>query len=82
MSIIKELNQDIKKIVEKSGYKVDNLLLQPSGRRDLGEFQLNDAMNLAKEYKKSPRIIAEDIVTRTRKRWKIYQSKYSWTRIY
>ena len=62
MSIIKELNQDIKKIVEKSGYKVDNLLLQPSGRRDLGEFQLNDAMNLAKEYKKSPRIIAEDIV--------------------
>jgi arginyl-tRNA synthetase len=62
MSIIKELNQDIKKIVEKSGYKVDNLLLQPSGRRDLGEFQLNDAMNLAKEYKKSPRTIAEDIV--------------------
>ena len=62
MSIIKELNQDIKKTVEQAGYKVENLLLQSSGRRDLGQFQLNDAMNLAKEYKKSPRIIAEDIV--------------------
>ena len=62
MSIIKELNEDVKKLVEKAGYKVDNLILQPSGRRDLGEFQLNDAMNLAKQYKKAPRIIAEDIV--------------------
>ena len=62
MSIIKELNEDVKKLVEKAGYQVDNLILQPSGRRDLGEFQLNDAMNLAKQYKKAPRIIAEDIV--------------------
>ena len=62
MSIIKELNEDVKKLEEKAGYQVDNLILQPSGRRDLGEFQLNDAMNLAKQYKKAPRIIAEDIV--------------------
>ena len=62
MSIIKELNEDVKNLVEKAGYQVDNLILQPSGRRDLGEFQLNDAMNLAKQYKKAPRIIAEDIV--------------------
>lgn len=62
MSIIRELNNDIKKIVENAGYKVENLILQPSGRRDLGQFQLNDAMNLAKIYKKSPRVIAEDIV--------------------
>ncbi len=62
MSIIKDLEKDIKSIVEKSGYQVENLILQPSGRRDLGQFQLNDAMNLAKVYKKSPRVIAEDIV--------------------
>ena len=62
MSIIKDLEKDIKSIVEKSGYQVENLVLQPSGRRDLGQFQLNDAMNLAKVYKKSPRVIAEDIV--------------------
>ena len=62
MSIIKDLEKDIKSIVEKSGYQVENLVLQPSGRRDLGQFQLNDAMNLAKVYKKSPRVIAVDIV--------------------
>ena len=62
MSIIKNLEKDIKEIVENSGYQVDNLVLQPSGRRDLGQFQLNDAMNLAKVYKKAPRVIAEDIV--------------------
>lgn len=62
MSIIKSLEKDIKDIVEKAGYQVENLVLQPSGRRDLGQFQLNDAMNLAKVYKKAPRVIAEDIV--------------------
>lgn len=62
MSIIKELNKDIKDIVEKAGYQVENLTLQPSGRRDLGQYQINDAMTLAKQYKKAPRMIAEDIV--------------------
>ena len=62
MSIIKELNEDISKLVKEAGYEAENLVLQPSGRRDLGEFQLNDAMTLAKTYKKSPRIIAEDII--------------------
>lgn len=62
MSIIKELNEDISKLVKEAGYETENLVLQPSGRRDLGEFQLNDAMTLAKTYKKSPRIIAEDII--------------------
>lgn len=62
MSIIKELNEDISKLVKEAGYETENLVLQPSGRRDLGEFQLNDAMTLAKIYKKSPRIIAEDII--------------------
>lgn len=42
MSIIKDLEKDIKSIVEKSGYQVENLILQPSGRRDLGQFQLKD----------------------------------------
>ena len=62
MSIIKDLNENMKKIVEKAGYQEENVILQPSGRRDLGQFQLNDAMNLAKTYKKNPRIIAQDIV--------------------
>lgn len=62
MSIIKKLNTDLEKLVESAGYSVENLVLQPSGRRDLGQFQLNDAMTLSKIYKKAPRLIAEDII--------------------
>ena len=67
MSIIKNLTNDIKQIVKRAGYEVENLVLQPSGRRDLGEYQLNDAMTLAKEYKKNPREIATDIANELEK---------------
>lgn len=62
MSIIKNITKELQNIVKQAGYEVDNLVLQPSGRKDLGQFQLNDAMPLAKKYGKNPRIIAEDIV--------------------
>ncbi|MBR2247705.1 MAG: arginine--tRNA ligase [Bacilli bacterium] len=62
MSIIKELTEDIKKIVKKAGYEVENLVLETSNRPDLGQYQINDAMNLARTYHKNPREIAEDIV--------------------
>lgn len=61
MSIIKNLTKDIEKIIKDAGYEVENLKLAASGRRDLGEFQINDAMNLSKKYHKNPREIAEDI---------------------
>ena len=67
MSIIKSLTNDINKIIKKAGYEVENLVLQPSGRPDLGQFQINDAMNLAREYHKNPREIATDIVTELEK---------------
>ena len=44
MSIIKKLTQDLQEIVKQAGYEVENLVLQPSGRKDLGQYQLNDAM--------------------------------------
>lgn len=62
MSIYNELEEDLKKIVKKAGYDVEHLFLEPSNRRDLGEFQLNDAMQLAKSYKQNPREIANKIV--------------------
>ena len=62
MSIIKELTASLKDLVKEAGYEVENLNLQPSGRKDLGQYQLNDAMTLAKKYGKNPRMIAEDIV--------------------
>lgn len=62
MSIIKELTEELKQIVISAGYEVEELLLQPSGRKDLGQYQLNDAMMLAKKYGKNPRVIAQEIV--------------------
>ena len=61
MSILKELIEDIKQDVKKAGYEVENLAIEPSNRRDLGEYQLNDAMQLARTYHENPREIANKI---------------------
>ena len=61
MSILKELIEDLKQNVKKAGYEVDTLAIEPSNRRDLGEYQLNDAMQLARTYHENPREIATKI---------------------
>ncbi len=63
MSIIKELKEEITKYVKEAGYDNDDLKIEPSNRKDLGEYQLNDAMQLAKTYHENPRAIAEKIVS-------------------
>ena len=67
MSILKELELEIKNIVKKAGYEVDILAMEESNRKDLGEYQLNDAMQLAKTYHENPRSIAEKIKTELEK---------------
>ena len=61
MSIIKDLEKQVEKKIEESGYKIDNFKFQVTNRPDLGEYQINDAMQLAKKYHKNPREIAENI---------------------
>ena len=63
MSIYKELENDLLKMIIKAGYETDKLYLEESNRKDLGDYQLNDAMQLARFYHKSPQIIANDIVS-------------------
>ena len=67
MSIINNLQKDLIEIIKKAGYEVDTLAFTPSNRRDLGEYQLNDAMQLTKKYHENPRIIAEKIVSELEK---------------
>lgn len=62
MSMFKDLEKELKNVINKAGYETGKLFLEPSNRRDLGEYQLNDAMQLAKKYHENPRIIAEKIV--------------------
>ena len=58
MSFIKETENYLINIVKECGYEIDNIILESSSRRDLGEFQINVAMALAKKYGKNPRDIA------------------------
>ena len=62
MSIIKELEKEVEEKIKKAGYKCENFVFTPSSRPDLGDYQINDAMALAKVYQEPPRAIAEKIV--------------------
>lgn len=63
MSFIKETEKYISDVIKKCGYDFDTVILESSSRRDLGEFQINCCMNLAKKYGKNPREIADQIVS-------------------
>ncbi len=61
MSLIKDLEKDIEKIIISAGYNAKDIMFQLSNRQDLGQYQINCAMSLAKQYRKNPREIASDI---------------------
>lgn len=67
MSIIKKINDDLKESLKHLGYDVENINLLPSKVKELGDFQINEAMPLAKKYGKNPRAIAEEIVEEIKK---------------
>ncbi len=67
MSILRNIENDITEMMCKLGYNIEKVNLQPSGRPELGEFQINDAFSLAKENHCNPREIAEKIVTELEK---------------
>ncbi len=62
MSYIKATENYLTNLLKECGYELDSVVLESSQRRDLGEFQINCAMNLAKKYGKNPRDIAQEIV--------------------
>lgn len=62
MSLIKETEKYIKDILNELNYNIDNVLLEKSNRHELGQFQLNFSMKLAKEYHKSPIDIAKEVI--------------------
>lgn len=58
MSYIKKLKQDLIDMFKRAGYEVSDIDLTTSNRPELGDFQINDAMRLAKIYGESPVSIA------------------------
>ena len=49
MSILNKINKELQELLKSIGYEVDNINLLPSKRKDLGDFQINEAMQLAKK---------------------------------
>ena len=64
MSFIKIIENDLKSIINEVGYELDDVVLSISNRPDLGDYQINDAMKLAKIYHTNPMEIANKIVTK------------------
>ena len=67
MSYLKQIEKDIIKAMNNIGYEVDQIDLTTSNRPELGDYQINDAMKLAKAYHQNPREIAEKIKTELEK---------------
>ncbi len=61
MSIYKSVEKKIQQIFLYCGYELDSVHLVRSSRPDLGDYQVNDSMALAKKYGKNPREIAEQV---------------------
>ena len=61
MSIIKSVEEIIKNHINNIGYSIDKAILVPSSRRELGEYQVNNAFSLAKELHANPVEIAAKI---------------------
>ena len=61
-NFIYKLEEKLKSVINECGYDTDKVTLVTSSRPDLGEYQYNGVMNLAKTYKKNPNIIASEIV--------------------
>jgi len=66
-NLIKEQELKLKNILQDLGYETEHVTINISSRPDLGQYQFNDAMSLAKKYGKNPRIIAEEIVNELKK---------------
>ncbi len=56
------IENKIKDALNKCNYQVDNVIVSESNRPDLGEYQYNGIMSLAKIYHKNPVEIASEIV--------------------
>lgn len=67
MSYLKQIEKDIIKAMNNAGFEVNQIDLTTSNRPELGDYQINDAMKLAKAYHKNPREIAEIIKTELEK---------------
>lgn len=64
MNLIRETEKYLKEVINGLGYNLDKVNLMPSGRREFGDFQINEAFILAKENHENPKDVAQKIVNK------------------
>ena len=62
MNFLNTVEKDILNKFKENNIPLDEVKLLTSGKKELGDYQINDAMKLAKVMHKSPRDIAEELV--------------------
>ena len=70
MSLIKNTELYLTNLVNELGYDIDNIKLVECNLKELGEFQINFAMQLAKKYHQNPIEIAKKVVEKLDDRFK------------
>ena len=66
MHLIEKLEKKLSDVLKELGYEI-TAKLEVSNRPDLSEYQFNGAFALAKEYRKNPNLIAEEIIDALKK---------------
>jgi len=64
MSLLKETEKYLKDVVTSLEYDVEEVKLEKSSMPNLGQYQINIAMQLGKKYHTNPREVAEKIVSK------------------
>lgn len=62
MNLISKTEKILEEVLQKCGLEDENIVLSVSSKPELGQFQYNGAMGMAKKAGKNPREIAEQIV--------------------
>ena len=64
MGLIKDTEKYLLNVIKELGYEIDDVKLEVSSRKELGQFQINEAFSLGKINHENPRIVAEKIVSK------------------
>ena len=70
MSLIKDTEKYLVDLINSLGYEIDNVSLLECNMKELGDFQLNFAMGLAKKYHENPVEVANKIIGHLDNRFK------------
>lgn len=60
--LIEILNENLKSTFKDAGFEIEKVNAQPCSMPELGDYQCNDCLSMAKQYKMSPMIIAQKVV--------------------